>query len=128
VSVCVSSESPGSEDTEVTRKAGYSIQEATPVTMPEGSNEAIVEVPSPPFGLRSMSDADLLRAAVDASGLSLREFSTAVLKLSPRSRTASRWIAGRGLPDEIREYLRDYLTTHTDAHTIPPSHTARVSQ
>lgn len=51
---------------------------------------------------RSMSDADLLRRAIAASGLSVRKFARDVLTRDPR--TLFRWLSGESpLPRAVRE-------------------------
>ena len=50
-----------------------------------------------------MTDGELLRSAIDASGLSVRRFAREVLVRDPR--TVFRWLAGAPLPRAVRELL-----------------------
>lgn len=50
-----------------------------------------------------VTDAELIRAAIEASGLSVRRFAREVLVRDPR--TVFRWLAGAPLPRAVREKL-----------------------
>lgn len=51
-----------------------------------------------------MTDAELIRAAIDASGLSARKFAETVLLRDER--TCRRWVAGRNpVPKIVRDKL-----------------------
>ena len=50
-----------------------------------------------------MTDGELLRTAIDASGLSVRRFAREVLVRDPR--TVFRWLAGAPLPRAVRDML-----------------------
>lgn len=50
-----------------------------------------------------VSDAELLRAQIEASGLSAVRFARDVLGRDPR--TVRRWLAGETVPDSIRDWL-----------------------
>lgn len=50
-----------------------------------------------------MTDAELLRAVIDRSGLSARRFATRVLFRNER--TIRRWLAGDPIPTEVRAFL-----------------------
>ncbi len=50
-----------------------------------------------------MTDADLLREAITASGLSARRFAVAILWRDER--TVRRWLAGDEIPDVVRTGL-----------------------
>ena len=64
-----------------------------------------------------MSDADLLSAAIEASGLPARRF--AVELLGVNERTVRRWLAG---DSEIRdEEVRDWLTRYVALHETAPA-------
>jgi hypothetical protein len=53
-----------------------------------------------------VSDADLVAAAVEASGLSSTEFA----RLTGRdARSIRRWLAGGTIPPEARDWLRRWL-------------------
>lgn len=51
--------------------------------------------------------ADVLRAAIDASGLSARRF--AVELLVRDERTVRRWLTGEPMPSVVREWLARYM-------------------
>ncbi len=52
-----------------------------------------------------MRDADLLRRAIEASGLSARRFATEILLRDER--TVRRWLAGDSpIPDAVMEFLK----------------------
>ena len=53
------------------------------------------------------SDADLIAAAVAASGLSARRFAVALLARDER--TVRRWLAGDALPAPVRDWLTRWL-------------------
>ena len=56
-----------------------------------------------------MTDADLLSAAIKASGLSVRRFAADVLTRDPR--TVWRWLAGENpLPRAVREKCEAIVT------------------
>ena len=50
---------------------------------------------------------DLLRAAIQASGLSVNDFARKVLGRHPR--TLWRWLAGGKIPEVVQDKLRDIL-------------------
>lgn len=55
-----------------------------------------------------MSDKQLLRDAIEASGLPDRRFATEVLIRDER--TVRRWLKGdRPIPEVVAEFLREYL-------------------
>lgn len=60
-----------------------------------------------------MSDADLLQAQIDASGLSAVRFARDVLGRDPR--TVRRWLAGAVMPASVRDWLA--RVTRLDATT-----------
>lgn len=60
------------------------------------------------------SDADLLSAAIRASGLSARAFALDVIARDDR--TVRRWLAGDPLPAVLRVWLERYVT---ESRTAP---------
>ncbi|MGI8498385.1 MAG: hypothetical protein ACR2OG_12465 [Gemmatimonadaceae bacterium] len=50
-----------------------------------------------------MTDAELVRAAIDASGLSARAWAEQVMVRDER--TVRRWLAGRPVPETVRRRL-----------------------
>ncbi len=68
-----------------------------------------------PVTFETMSDAALLRAAIDASGLSSRSF--AEWLMSRDERTVRRWNAGEPLPETARTQLRWFLSLSDSQRT-----------
>jgi hypothetical protein len=62
-----------------------------------------------------MRDADLLRAAIEASGLSARRF--AVGLLARDERTIRRWLAGDPMPEPARAWCERWLELSDDARS-----------
>lgn len=61
--------------------------------------------------IETMTDVELLNAAIDATGLSVSAFARDVLVRDPRS--VRRWRAGQKLPAEVRAFLlRQLAQTH----------------
>jgi hypothetical protein len=54
-----------------------------------------------------MTDAELLRAAILKSGLSVRQFARQVM--SREHRTLHRWLAGQPIPKAAKAFLEAYL-------------------
>lgn len=59
-----------------------------------------------------MTDAETLRAAIDASGLSARRFAFEVMA-GRDERTIRRWLAGDPMPPRVREWLDVWLAEAT---------------
>ena len=55
-----------------------------------------------------MTDADLLRAAIEASGLSARRFAFEVMA-GRDERTIRRWLTGETMQPRVREWLEVYV-------------------
>lgn len=63
-----------------------------------------------------MSDAELLRAQIEASGLSQVRFARDVLGRDPA--TVRRWLAGYTMPVTVREWLSRVATLTVDATRV----------
>jgi len=61
-----------------------------------------------------VTDSELLRAAIAASGLSVRQFAMRTLARDPR--TVFRWLAGAGMP----RYAREACERVVSAGTVTP--------
>lgn len=61
------------------------------------------------------ADIDLLRRAIDASGLSIRQYAAQILARDER--TVRRWLGGDPMPAVVRAYL---LRPRATKHTPPP--------
>lgn len=60
-----------------------------------------------PMASEINANADLLRAAIEASGLSARRFATEILIRDER--TVRRWLAGEEMPVVVREWLARHM-------------------
>ena len=60
-------------------------------------------------GASAMTDAEILRALIDRSGLSARKFATRVLFRNER--TVRRWLAGDPMPAEVLAFVQSQSTT-----------------
>lgn len=75
----------------------------------DGHSPALALV-APPTGddLSGMTDIELLKQAIDASGLSDRRFAVEVLIRDER--TVRRWLAAESpIPKVVRDFLEEYL-------------------
>ncbi len=64
------------------------------------------------------TSADLLRRAVEASGMSARRFATEVMIRDER--TIRRWLAGEYMPDAPRQWLERWEADGFKPLRIPP--------